>query len=296
MTCCNHHSLLFNDADMSEHNLIDDQSRRDFIATLAIAGSALTFAPLISACDDNQNAGQGMVPFKIWEEMVAALQTSPDFLNGTMEKLIAAKDPEAMYHFIKNEIILIPNNKFHLSRMDTALNWGIKGVLRCGMATPREKAELLNHMYQNAGIESKVVYERTNIKSDEVPGFFFRPVTRAFNPVISTQQLKAWKKAMGISKSIENIEISKDYREEAEGLSKRVLESIDQKYRYAKQFDFRWGNNTPTVEFTHGGEKKYAHLFDPKVPFGLLKNDTGGKVTDAKPAQENEDKIQLDIS
>ena len=36
--------------------------------------------------------------------------------------------------------------------------WGIKGVLRYGMATPREKAELLNQMLTEAGFVSTVTH------------------------------------------------------------------------------------------------------------------------------------------
>lgn len=182
-------------------NLIKDQSRRDFLTTVILGGSAAAFLPFLSSCNDSEEySGNGKAPFKIWEEMLQAIMTSSDYLPGRMEQLIASKDVEAMYSFVKDEIVLIPNKSHSLSQMEIALKWGIPGVLRCGMATPREKAELLNEMYQKAGVESKVVFERTGIKPEEVPSFFYRPVTRDFNPKISKSQFSAWKKKWDILK------------------------------------------------------------------------------------------------
>ena len=177
---------------------IQDKSRRDFFIKIALASLATTVPPfLLSSCKEKINySGTGKIPFKIWEEMLQAIKTSPDYLPQRVEDLIASKDPKAMYDFVKNEIILMPTIKNAISYYDlgNGIKWGIEGVLRCGMATPREKVELLNQMYQKAGIESKVVYEYTAIKAEDVPAFFYRPFQREFKPKISKSQYKQWQK------------------------------------------------------------------------------------------------------
>jgi len=281
----------------NNNRTILDPSRRDFLSTVALAGAA-SFLPFCLASCDNAVAfnGSGKVPFKVWEEMLQAIMTSSDYLPGKMEELIASKDAEAMYSFVKNDIVLIPTQSHRLTGMGTKIKWGVPGVLRCGMANPREKAELLHYMYQKAGMVSKVVFERTDIKTEEVSSFFYRPVTRNFDPKISKNQFKSWENEMGISKeTISEKDIQKDYTSEANVLGKKVLDNIGSFEKYAKAFDFRWDNyQTPTLEFIQEGETKYAHLFDPDIPFGSLKNN--GNISSADPVEENEEKIKLRIS
>jgi hypothetical protein len=215
-----------------------------------------------------------------------------------MEELIASKDLKAMYHFVKDDIVLIPTRSNSLYGMGTKIKWGIPGVLRCGMATPREKAELLNSMYQKSGIESKVVFEGTNIKPEEVPAFLYRPVTRNFDPEISKSQFKSWANEMGYSKELmSQLEIQKDYTEEANKLGEKILNEIDYFDKYARPFDFRWDNfRTPTIEFIDKGVTKYAHLYDPKITFGKLKNDYGGKISPVNPVEKNKEEIAIKLS
>lgn len=285
---------------LEENLILQGLSRRDFLSTLAIAGAASFLPFYLTGCSKNsaEYTGTGKVPFKVWEEMLQAIMTSPDYLPGRMEQLIAGKDPEAMYHFVKDEIVLIPPKSHRLTGLGTSFRWGIPGVLRCGMATPREKAELLNVMYQKAGIESKVVFERTNIKPEEVPAFFYRPVIRNFDPEISKSQFKSWEKEMGYSEEVKSRgDIQKDYTGEANALGDKILKEIDYFDKYAKSFDFRWDNyQTPTVEFIQEEKTKYAHLFDPEIPFGSLKNDNGGKTSPADPVKENEEEIAIKLS
>ncbi len=274
-----------------------DQSRRDFLSTVALAGAASLLPFCLASCDNAVAFnGSGKVPFKVWEEMLQAIMTSSDYLPGKMEELIASKDAEAMYSFVKNDIVLIPTESHRLTGMGTKIKWGVPGVLRCGMANPREKAELLHKMYQKAGIESKIVFERTDIKTEEVPSFFYRPINRNFDPKISKNQFRSWENEMGVSKeSMTGKDIQKNYTSEANALGKKVLNNIGSFEKYANGFDFRWDNyQTPTVEIIQEGETRYAHLFDPNIPFGSLKND--GNISPADPIEENEEKITLRIS
>lgn len=280
-------------------HLLVDSGRRDFLSIVALTGASSFLPFLFNACSKTEQfTGTGKAPFKVWEEMLQAIMTSSDYLPGRMKKLVASNNTEAMYNFVKDEIILTPPESHRLTGMGTKTKWGIPSVLRSGMATPREKAELLHAMYQKAGIESKIVFERTNIKPEQVPAFFYRPITRNFDPIISKSQFQSWENEMGAPKeSMNKKDIQKDYSIEANALGERILNNINSIEKYAQEFDFRWDNyHTPTVEFIEEGATKYAHLFDPDIAFGKLKNDNGGKLSDADPIEENKEEITIRLS
>ena len=277
-------------------------TRREFIEQMSLLGMA-SFIPLsFFSCGkdapDIDYQGTGLAPYKVWEEMLMAIKTSPDFLEGRMQQLIEEGNPEAMFHFVKDEIFLMPSSVTSLDKMGETMRYGLKGVLRYGFATPREKAELLHKMYQQAGITSEVVYERTDIKLEEIPAFFFRPFEREFKPKINNKILKRWQKEMN-SEENEDVIIKMDLDQaESKKLADQLWNIIPEKEKIKSQkFDLRWDNyTTPTVAFEWKGEKKYAHLFDPKIPFGNLKNDNGGSVSKAKDAQYSKEEITVTLS
>ncbi|MEA1787214.1 hypothetical protein U1E44_14020 [Arenibacter sp. GZD96] len=278
-------------------------TRREFIEQMSLLGLAsmlpLSFFSCGNDAADIDYQGSGLAPYKVWEEMLMALETSPDHLEGRMKKLIAEGDPKAMFHFVRDEIYLMPTSQNSLNKMGELMKYGIKGVLRYGFATPREKAELLNKMYNDAGINSRVIYERTNIQVDEVPAFFFRPIDRSFAPKISKKTFKRWEAEM-------------NYKQSENSAAKNVDQDIAQSIALANElwdelpnkdqinphkFDFRWDNySTPTVEFTYQEQTMYAHLFDPKVNFGALKNDNGGSIKEADETVFDDQKIKISLN
>ncbi len=281
---------------------IEIPGRRDFFIKMALASVATTLPPFVfSSCENNPAfQGTGLAPFKVWEEMLHALKSSPDFLPQRVENLIATKDLEAMYNFVKNEITLIPTAAKAVSYYDlgNGHKWGIAGVLRCGMATAREKADLLCQMYEKAGIAAKVVYERTSIKENEVPAFFYRPFDRVFHPEITSSQLKKWNKQMGDSeKAIDQKEFLKDYSEPAIALADSITKELPNIEEFGDTYNFKWDNyKTPTVEFTIDNITQYAHLFDPKTLFGEKHNSLNGKIIKSEPIKENTEKVSIKVT
>lgn len=275
-------------------------NRREFIQQLALIYAAAQIPLVFSSCkDDKPNfVGTGKAPYKVWEEMLMALETSPDHLEGRMKFLIASNDAKAMFDFVRDEIYLMPAAEKSVGYSGTQLKWGIKGALRYGMATPREKAELLNYMYTKAGITSKVVFERTDIQPEEIPAFFLRPIQRNFGLDIANSQWKQWKKELQVEgNSTNEIPIIDEAHKESKALAEKLWQHIPNKENLDKHsFDFRWDNyRTPTVEFILNGETKYAHLFDPIIPFGQLKKE-GINITDAEPVKNNDEKVTISIS
>ena len=258
-----------------DNKLRYDEGRREFFTKIAMASLACYIPISLGGCasDDTLFVGSGKAPFKVWEEMLQAVMTSPDYLPGEAERLIASKDPKAMYEFVKNQVILIPNRTHSLSKMHQEMRWGIEGVLQCGMATPREKVELLKMMLSKAGFNARIVTERTNFTIEEVRAFFLRPTRLEFAPKVSKKQLRNWKNEMGTVTKGDLPDLVTDFRDEASKISEKALEALQLEDEWGRAFDFRWGNySSPAVEFETPEGLKYAHLFDPTVPYGSLKN------------------------
>lgn len=278
-------------------------SRRDFFVKIALASVATTLPSLaFQSCEDvTKYQGSGVAPFKVWEEMLHAIKTSPDFLPQRVENLIASKNLEAMYNFVKNEITLIPTANNAISKYDlgTGYKWGLEGVLRCGMATAREKADLLTQMFTKAGISAKVVYERTAIEEEDVPSFFYRPLDRVFNPDISERQFKRWEQEMaGSSTTVtDEKELLTDYLKDADNLGDKIIKALPNIAEFGTKYNFKWDNRaTPTVAFKQNNITQYAHLFDPKTLFGRKHNSSEGQIIEAKPVKKNTDTVSLKIT
>ena len=273
-------------------------SRRDFMQQIALCYVAAYLPLSFSGCANNETMykGSGKVPYKTWEEMLMALQTCPDYLEGRMKQLIASKDVEAMFQFVRDEIYLMPTANKAIGQIGNQYKWGLKGILRYGMATPREKAELLNQMLIEAGFTSKVVYERTDIQPEEAMQFFFRPIHRKFDMQVSKKQWRQWQQDLQIDASDFQIPILDPNFEKTKALAERLWEHVPKKESLKlNDFDFRWDNyRTPTVQFEKEGTVFYAHLFDSEVPFGKLRNK--GTLKEADAIKLNEDTVELKIT
>jgi hypothetical protein len=274
-----------------------ENSRRDFLKQLALMGFFSGISPLLPSCSNDIDANAEIKDvFGVWEEMLQAIQQSPDYLPKRIENLIAGKDPEAMFNFVRDEINLVPPSSSSLRGMGTALRYGIDGVLRDGFATPREKAELLHLMLQEAGITSKVVFERTDFKTEVVPSLFFRPVERKLESVISDAQYRNWEKVLNGNSTKHNLSFVDENGQQSKDLADKLWELIPEKEKIRYQnFDFRWDNyRTPAVAFEWEGETKYAHLFDPAVPFGQLRN--SNQLSEAGEATYSGDEVQVKVT
>ena len=126
-----------------EANKYNRSSRRAFLQQIA-ALCISTQLPLgFTGCTGKKETafqGSGKVPYKVWEEMPLAVQSCSDYLEGRRKRLVEAKDPEAMFHFVRNEIYLMPASDRALRNVKSGSNGELRitGALRYGTA-PRKK-------------------------------------------------------------------------------------------------------------------------------------------------------------
>ena len=133
------------------------------------------------------------VPFGVWEKLRAAVRASPDHLVATSDRLVAAKDAKGLFEFVRDQIATYPPNGHDGAVTD--MRWGVRGTLRGGAGTPREKAELLAALYGRAGFQASVVSAQTK---DEDPSVtpaeraFLRTIARTFAPAVDDATLAHW--------------------------------------------------------------------------------------------------------
>src|SRR5690606_11766884 len=85
-------------------------SRREFIELTGLSAAGLYFSPFFLSSCSNKNPS---VPFGVWEEIIAALEQSPDHFPGRRKTLIASKDPLKMIEFVRDSFQVIPHkNEF----------------------------------------------------------------------------------------------------------------------------------------------------------------------------------------
>lgn len=85
------------------------------------------------------------------ERLRAALRTSPDHLAARADELVAARDPLRAIRFVRQEIAALPAPFPTLSGL-----WGVRGTLRSGAGSLRDRADLLAYMLTRMGYTARI--------------------------------------------------------------------------------------------------------------------------------------------
>ncbi|NER18024.1 hypothetical protein [Spongiivirga citrea] len=277
-------------------------SRRLFFQQLVLAGAGAYMLPLLQACDANSKfkipEGSGVQPFKTWEEMLYALSYSPDNFQAKRDRLVQEKDPQAMFNFVRDELILLPSDDQYFRAIKNGFQYGTSGALRTGMATPREKANILRDMLVTAGFEARLVYEHIELSEDEVKNILFRETQTLFEPPVPKRQYKKWKKALQFPDGNGMVNETPDVVEQAKQLATSLLEKVSPKQRKEDStIRFHFGNrNVPAVALKQNGQELYLHLFDPSVAYGMMHpTNVYGKVYDLPEIDEPDMDVTISL-
>ncbi len=222
--------------------------------TTAVGGRTTTLGPLT-----------GDLPTAVWREVLAALRTSPDHLAAQAEALVATGDPEAIFAFVRDQIVTYPPRTNSMAAADTETRWGIRGTLRGGAGTPREKADLLADLYQRAGLETEVV-AGAPVASFDVKAMLSSRPEREFAPVVDTAIISRWHGALkiGATEPIRRLDADGSIAGEIVGQIVSVLPSG----LAAPGFDFTPPSNIPFVRVVVAGEERFANPLLPDAVFG----------------------------
>lgn len=257
--------------------MLNELKRREFLKQAILASGLLMIPPYLQNCKSSDKEGvqkratSADAPFGIWRQMIEALEKSPDHYLGRRKALIAAKDPKAMTEFVRDFIQVLPQKGTIFEYSHRYTIFGAEGALRCGMGSPRDKAEILKDMLSEAGFAAKVVLEQIQFTPEEIKNIVFHSYKAEFNPPISKDQIEKWHSDLGASdkngtvkKVSKSIQESEDFLKQFE---KEITEDAFQKAAHAWKGPI---GGVPSVVYTENGIEKFAHVFDPTIAFGSL--------------------------
>lgn len=132
-----------------------------------------------------------------WTRLREALRASPDHLPERAADLVVAGDPAALFEFVRDRIGTVPPSEGSLADALTRVRWGVRGTLRGGAGTPREKADLLADLYRQAGFEAEVVRGRPDPAKVDGAALLMRVPDRHFRPDLPDDEAERLRAAAG---------------------------------------------------------------------------------------------------
>lgn len=253
----------------------NDSSRRHFFKQLLLGSLGLYLYPTLHSCSDekplNVTPGTGAPPFSVWQEIIEALSYSSDNLPGLRKHVIATKDPQKITEFVLKSLCIVPNHtRYFGHKFSTQALYGTQIALRTGIASPREKAEILKDMLIEAGFEAKVVSENLPLTESEVKDILFNQKKIGFQPNIPKSKYKDWQQRLGLDAGSKNVAYLSNITKEAEALAQTLLDQLSAEQKQEEdtlKYEFS-ANQVPAVVFTKDGVEQLIHVFDASIPFG----------------------------
>ncbi|MFB6140319.1 MAG: hypothetical protein ABEJ26_07770 [Halosimplex sp.] len=200
--------------------------------------------------DGGPTPRSGHLPFDVWREMRAAFRESPDHRPARAEALVAAGDPEAIFEFVRDDVLTIPGSRTGVGSPSRSQRWGPRATLRGGMGTPHEKADLLVESLVAAGFGADLVYGPATDRAG-LASLYFGQTTPEFDPSIDAERATAWRDRLGIA-----AETGGSYRvldpdgTESAALAADVLGALGPEGDRREPAGFDWrGGPVPVVRF-----------------------------------------------
>ncbi len=178
-------------------------SRRSILQAIAVAVAARGWTGCSSSsagagpADAGLGADGGLsndLPWSVWKAMRDALRTSPDSLADRAAALVAAKDAHGLFALVRDDIATLPTPSYATEK---STRWGPRATLRGGAGSPRDRAELLASLLQQAGFKASVVSGVPDNQSS-VNAVYLRSIGLTFSPAGPPPALGlSWVSALG---------------------------------------------------------------------------------------------------
>ena len=206
------------------------------------------------------------LPFDVWERLRTAIRQSPDHLPAAAERVVAGRDPQAIFAFVRDEIATLPPSPESWRNAESETRWGTRATLRGGAGTPRDKADLLVELYSAAGFEARVLQGDLEPPAEATGrSILFRSIDRQFEPAVTEAELDEWLGLLGATPS----PVSPP--PELAGLRAEIAEAVAIAADLPGQPDaFDWASlrAVPVVEVTVNGAPVLANPIMPDAQFG----------------------------
>ncbi|HVW27957.1 MAG TPA: hypothetical protein VHC69_21485 [Polyangiaceae bacterium] len=147
--------------------------------------------------DASAEGGTLDAPFGVWRAMRDALRSSPDSLADRAAALVAAKDAQGLFTFVRDQIATLPPVT---AATEKSRRWGALAALRGGAGTPRERADLLALLLQRAGFTTASVVAGDpdgDLLGNAAPNtVYLRTIDATFSPADPPASLSSWVAAL----------------------------------------------------------------------------------------------------
>jgi hypothetical protein len=233
------------------------------------------------------------LPFAAWQDLREALRSSPDHLAARADEVVAAKDAQRIYAFVRDLIAAHPARAkdFGLGA-DREAVWGPAMTLRSGTGTPREKVELLADLYHRAGFEADVWSGDNALSPDLRRACLFAKPIPDFAPG-NRDAIDTWRKELGggvLPTPLATID--KDATDSL-ALAARI-EALLPPTAVAQPLDLSGFDTMPFVRVVVDGQEKFANPLPPDGVFG--ETYTTGTTGPAPSATGAQDELHVALS
>lgn len=248
-------------------------------ATALGCSTSKSHAP--KALDAGADAGvAGFKGFEVLKDIQDTLRGSPNFLPAAADRVVATKDPEKIFLFVRDNFVSMPASASDIGGPEQTL-WGLRGTLRSGTGTLRDKADLLAELYKRAGLEATVVQGEAQagpavVERILADALSARPAALAIGP----DRIDRWRNVLGTkTPSTPLAQAAPDA--DALKLGKQILDSLDVNLVADTVFALKpaLAPLLPLVAVNVGGTIRYANPGLSDLPFG-----TSGVQGDPQPA------------
>lgn len=169
---------------------------RDVVTTSSVISATPGSVPDLTTTTTTTTLPPPTDAISVWNEVRQAVRTSPDHLAERAAEVVAGKDPEAIFAFVRDRIRTVPPKPGFSQALNHTI-WGTEATLRCGAGTPREQAELLAELYNRAGFDATVVQGRLDPSID--PTGLVGPVDDlVFDPLVDPARVDLWLTVLGV--------------------------------------------------------------------------------------------------
>lgn len=269
---------------------------------MALAAGGVLIAPqLILSCKNEKLLIAGeytLEPFSSLEEMRNAARLCKGHLTHEMNRVIASKNAEQIFTFVNSKFATIPSSGTSITNAAYNVRWGMRGLLRCGKGTLREKSDLLFYMLTQAGFKPQ--YFRQNFElNPKLLNDAFCTVKDDNDEFVAPGNYKEkWSKAFA-TYGVEDVSVDIENSDErSKKLAKQIAVFLPEDAH--EQLDhFNWldvdGVEIPIIRIKTGNSVKDVNLFEAKTfsEFSETQNTNSLFELDDKTPNKNIGKVRV---
>ena len=205
--------------------------------------------------------------FDVYREARDAVRASDDHLIARADDVVQAGDAEAAYEFVRDRIqTLPPTDVGAFNPSHQATHYGVRGTLRAGAGSPRDKAELLKSLYEKMGFAADIRAGFLVPEKRDAALLFGRSVRPPFEIADADAKIASWSQMVGVMPPATPFQIVDQDGSQAAALGAKIAALVSPPAA-PESVDDILDERFPVVRVTVGGTMQLAN---PAVPDGVF--------------------------